>query len=99
MNRLSPNHAAHQRKPPIPDNEIPELKQFSDVAWLYWAEKAKPSDISNLRYYWSLLISNRETQQLIARVLDNAGKKPERYPGHYFKYPSDELKALLGTIL
>jgi hypothetical protein len=36
LNRESPRYAAAERNPPVPDAQLPQLNQFSDVAWITW---------------------------------------------------------------
>ncbi|KAG9185410.1 hypothetical protein G6011_07954 [Alternaria panax] len=63
LNRESPKATGRQQNPPVSDDQMPELTQFSDVAWLSWVDmvKKKDGDLKNIQYLISALVVNRET--------------------------------------
>jgi hypothetical protein len=48
MNRKSPKYAASERSPPVPEDQMPALQQFSDVAWIIWEGQVKRNN-GNIR--------------------------------------------------
>ncbi|KAF1978040.1 hypothetical protein BU23DRAFT_250221 [Bimuria novae-zelandiae CBS 107.79] len=54
-------------------DELPALRKLSDIFWGYW-NRDNPN-IANIRYFWMMDIANEDTEQLIARVLNQKGKK------------------------
>lgn len=94
MDRISPNHAALKRTPPV--QELPQLKQFSDVASIFWFREAVGEQIRNIRYFFSLMINNKQTQSIIVRALQKVGKTLQPWPGHTLRSDSEEYSAILG---
>jgi hypothetical protein len=95
MNRKSPRNAAEERKPPVPNDLLPGLNQFSDVAWIIWEGLVKRNngDVKNLRYFISLGIDNADTKAILTRAING---KPGEYPGLTFDAQSQEGKAIMG---
>ena len=84
LSRLSPNHAAKDRYPPVSKDQMPAHNQFSDVAWIGWNSMAREEghDITNLRFFVSVDISNTEAKSIIRRALDAKGWELSPWPGH-----------------
>lgn len=91
MNRRAPEHAVG---PLFPKDGLPKLRRSSDIAWGLWKMGAEPrGKIKNIRFFFSLNISNDLTTRLLLRAI-----KGESYtfPGNIFSMESEEGKALLG---
>lgn len=95
MDRLSPNHAARRRVPPVQD--LPELRQFSDVAWIYWKNLAPPEVLRNVRGFFSLSITNAQTQSIISRIMSDHEQELESWPGTSFRWGTEQFRAILGS--
>ncbi|KAF1914819.1 hypothetical protein BDU57DRAFT_596691 [Ampelomyces quisqualis] len=74
---------------------LPRLRFFSDIMWAYWV-RDNPK-IKDIRYFFVLGISNDQTNQVIASVLQKKGKTLSAWPGLTVGTESDEGKALLGS--
>lgn len=98
LNRKSPKTVASERKPPIPDSELPELKKWSDVAWLYYRHRIDLEGVKvrRIRYFLSLTIINENTKHVMDMALSRVGKDIEPWPGHTFMPDSDGYNAILG---
>lgn len=98
LDRTSPQHAAQERDPPVPADNLPALQAFSDIAYLTWLESSTPQDTPprNLRYFMSLTITNKKTQAVIHRALNNAYTALGPWPGFTFGRETPEFRALLG---
>lgn len=98
--KYSPAHQAKEQKPPLePTDPLPDLKRWSDVAYLVWAAECqkKGKDVSSLRYVFSSPVENAETRGIIARAMDTA-HEPPLWPGRKeYTMDSDEGKAILGS--
>lgn len=94
LDRLAPEKAAAERKPPVPKDEMPSLQRFSDIAWLFWAKHA--ANKNKLKYLLNIAVTNSETQQAIRRALHNVNHEFGPWPGTTFDIDSNEGKVLLG---
>jgi hypothetical protein len=104
LNRESPKWAAKDRHPPLYDDELPKLNQFSDVAWIIWKAMHKPpwsseTRLNHLRYFMSVSITNVDTQQILKRALEANHWELSEWPGHTFERMWPETKAILGKCL
>ncbi|KAF1848988.1 uncharacterized protein K460DRAFT_375732 [Cucurbitaria berberidis CBS 394.84] len=99
LNRISPKYAAKDRTPPVSDDEIPKLNQFSDVAWIGWDTvcRREGTDVKKLRYFLSVGINNEDTKAVILRALSAKGWQLSGWPGHTFEKHWMETRAILGT--
>jgi hypothetical protein len=99
LNRESPKWAAKERSPPVHDNELPLLSQFSDVAWISWKLNHMDTEVplSHLKYFMSTSVSNVETARVLKRALEANGWMLEKWPGRVFERGWPETKAILGT--
>ncbi|KAF1931141.1 uncharacterized protein M421DRAFT_57104 [Didymella exigua CBS 183.55] len=97
LNRVSPRYASRDRKPPVPSDQWPALRQFSDIAWIGWDSMTEGDEIKGLRYLLSVGIVNTETKQVTRRALDAKGWVLSPWPGHTFERNWPETKALVGT--
>lgn len=80
----------------------PDLKYWSDVAFLQYFQPASPPPLSPLRYIIQALISNDDTLAIFERVLANVSlgiRDLSTWPGISFSLPKDKeiIAALLGT--
>lgn len=98
LNRKSPRYAAKERNPPVPDDELPKLNQFSDVGWIGWdtISQREGIDIKNLRYFLSIGIDNTDTKAVIIRAMNSRGWQLSEWPGHIFEMEWMETRAILG---
>lgn len=101
LNRESPRWAAKDRVPPVEAAQLPELNQFSDVAWLMWRKmngrKWRADDrTTDLRYFLSVSVTNTETRQILKRAHEANGWELEEWPGHTFEKGWEETKAIIG---
>ncbi|KAF2635760.1 hypothetical protein P280DRAFT_511031 [Massarina eburnea CBS 473.64] len=99
MDRHSPKNAAKDRRPPIPVTGLPELNQFSDIAWLFWMYSTTnaQTDMTKIRYFFSLSITNKETQAVIHRAVQPESPTIKSWPGHTFDWDTMAFRAILGT--
>lgn len=97
LNRVSPRYAARDCKPPVPSDQWPALRQFSDIAWLGWDSMTEGDEIQGLRYFLAVGIVNTETKQVIRRALKAKGWELSPWPGHMFERHWPETQALIGT--
>ncbi|RYF50345.1 MAG: hypothetical protein EOO38_05860 [Cytophagaceae bacterium] len=103
LNRESPKWAARARRPEVLDNLLPQLNQFSDVAWITWTNMIKPPwsspsvPINNLKYFMAVRITNVKTRQILKRALDANNWELSEWPGHTFERIWPETKAILGS--
>jgi hypothetical protein len=98
LNRHSPKHAGQERNPPVRDEELPALNQFSDVAWIGWESvvRANKGDIRNLRFLVAVGITNEDTKLAILRAMNTKGWRLGPWPGSIFDMEGQEARALLG---
>jgi hypothetical protein len=68
INVVSPKKAAQQFGLNIPDHQLPYLQRISDICFGMWATFAGPTYIRNLKYYFSLHVSNEETKAVMLRA-------------------------------
>jgi hypothetical protein len=94
LDRFSPRAAAEKRRPTMPRDGLPSLQAFSDVAWLYWARHT--ATVSQIRHFFNIAISNKETQKAIRRALKSTNQPYGPWPGATFSTSSIEGKVLLG---
>ena len=84
---------------------LPDLKHWSDVAFLSWKEATLTAEkpCGTLRTVLFTDISNRATLELLFLALEDRGFRcgPPRYPGYQIVGPSDHpgvlKKAIMGT--
>ncbi|KAF2792529.1 hypothetical protein K505DRAFT_211929, partial [Melanomma pulvis-pyrius CBS 109.77] len=97
MNRMGPKHAAKDRIPPVPEDQIPPFYQSSDISWALWQHFARPNNLKNIKYYFTLLISNSLTQRLIVRAMKAQDAQLGSFPGTKFWTNLPEGQALLAS--
>jgi hypothetical protein len=97
MERESAAHSAKKRHPPVPQDQLPKLQKFSDITWIYWIHQARPENVRSLYTLWSLVITHKDSQRIIARVLKSANLKAAKYPGYIFSHETEQFRALLGN--
>jgi hypothetical protein len=85
-------------------SKIPELKRWSDVAFLQWKDLSVDGVVPNLKFVGRVFIHNDITRTVLKTVLANIRRKKSvgdehlpQWPGVTFTMESDEGKALLGT--
>jgi hypothetical protein len=101
LNRESPRWAAPDRIPPVSVEQLPKLNQFSDVSWIIWKAMHKPAwssetRLNHLKYFMSVSVTNKETQQILKRALEANHWELSEWPGHAFERMWSETKAILG---
>ncbi|KAI8936181.1 hypothetical protein NX059_006614 [Plenodomus lindquistii] len=94
--RYSPAHRALDRDPPVPPEQLPALKQSSDLLWAIWQAHVPETQQHHINFFMSLSIENDETLAIIKRALDSTGQVLSRW-GAKFDVQSVEGKALLGS--
>lgn len=96
MDRKSPQFAGKERKPKVEGDQLPDLKSFSDVAWLKWKETTG-AEPTTMRYFLTLSITNIDTRGVFGRILTEAKyTEVPRWPGYEVSADSDQGAALLG---
>ena len=97
QNRVGPKFAAQARKPPVSDDQLPLLRQASDVMWGLWDVPENPQ-LDDLNYYMCLRITNLVTQNIITSTMIDADKELGPWPGAEFRVDmgNDAVLALLG---
>lgn len=95
LDRVAPHAAVADLGWDIPEEGLPQLQRFSDVAWLYWQQIA--ANKQDIEYFFNIAITNTETQKAIRRALKSTNQRYEEWPGASFSTDSDEGKVLLGT--
>jgi hypothetical protein len=72
-NRESPKWAGMEQKPPVA--LLPQLKQFSDVAWIKCKAHVAKSNtgIGNVKYFLPVSINNVDTQRVLKGALQGKG--------------------------
>jgi hypothetical protein len=83
--RYGPAHQAQYRRPPVPAEELPDLRSSSDITWLAW--KPFHDKGVKLKHIITWSVVNGGTQRLIAAALEemsepvnNAEKELKPYP-------------------
>lgn len=103
--RKSPGFAAKQHWGADPSiDDLPALRSQSHIAWGFWNRLHHPQNIQNLHAFWSLSITNRDTDALINRAHltyspHEGTPSPGRtllWPGVSFPIESLEGQAILG---
>ncbi|KAL6706277.1 hypothetical protein ACN47E_005567 [Coniothyrium glycines] len=75
---------------------LPRLRANSDFAWGLWSRVAKASN--NINAFWSIAITNLDTQRTINRALRARGiNAVQEWPGTQFDVGSLEGLAILGS--
>jgi hypothetical protein len=96
MNRKSPQFAGKERKPKVEGDQLPDLKSFSDIAWLKWKETIG-DEPKTIRYFLTLSITNIDTRGVFGRILTEAKyTEVPKWPGYEVSADSDQGAALLG---
>ncbi|KAF1976569.1 hypothetical protein BU23DRAFT_628209 [Bimuria novae-zelandiae CBS 107.79] len=68
--------AALEREPPVPGNQLPELRALSDIQWVVWGDEAVQDPVlgpQGLKWYFFASVVNEDTLRLIRGALENAG--------------------------
>ena len=98
--KYSPFSQASEQKPPLdPSDPLPDLKRWSDVAYMVWAAecKKKGQPISNLQHIFSSPFENAESQGIIARAMETTMEPPLWSSRKEYSMDTDEGKAILGS--
>lgn len=93
---FSPNYEGPRLDPPVTSPIVP-LKQWSDVAYLQYVDKASEASVppSNLKYVFRIQIENEDTISIMTQALEGAPLSP--WPGTKVGMSDDRGKALLST--
>lgn len=76
LNVKGPRYAGQERDPVVEGSDLPDLRQFSDVAWIKWVtaiQEEEGSHIQNLHYFISVRVSNEETLSVLAQAMNAKG--------------------------
>lgn len=83
------------KSPPV--DQLPDLRQSSDIMWGQWRLHAG-ARASQIKYYIINAITNSDTGPVIQRAVESGKVAPlKKWPGASFGMETDEGKALLGT--
>tara|TARA_R110002003_G_C708138_1_gene25492 strand:+ start:1790 stop:2404 length:615 start_codon:yes stop_codon:yes gene_type:complete len=100
--QFSPAHQSQYRRPPVPAEQIPELRSSSDIFWLAWKAKHDQGARLNLIVTWT--VTNGRTQRVLARALDPQLEAPDSqralrpYPWAGWTAASTGGRALIGEL-
>lgn len=78
--------------------ELPQLCQFSDVMWGAWNMDLPPQKTKGIKYYYSWDIQNDDTIDIYERILDEAHRELDEWPGTSFWMDTEQGKRLLGML-
>ena len=94
----SPANEGRYRQPPVTKpEELPQLRQASDIAFAAWT-LAAGARTNQLKYIIPYSIRNVETGAVVQSALNNVKQELKPWPGVTFSMDSDEAKALLGML-
>lgn len=79
-------------------NELPALRQFSDIMWGAWTADVIAESLKNVKYYFSVDIQNMDCETVINKALSDVGANDETWPGRSFDMDTDAGAALLGML-
>ena len=101
--RYGPAHQAQYRRPPVPAEELPDLRSSSDITWLAW--KPYHDKGVKLKHIITWSVVNGGTQRLIAAALEemseiikNADKELKPYPWVGWRAGGQRGSLILGGI-
>ncbi|KAL2827934.1 hypothetical protein BDW59DRAFT_159893 [Aspergillus cavernicola] len=80
------------------DDELPDIKQLSDVMWIEWAARA--SDPGSIKYIFQMNVVNLNTRAIIEEAIAiDAAEDAEADTVYYWEFDmtSETGQALLGT--
>lgn len=82
-----------------PPEELPKLRNQSDILWGYWYDNTNKFDRRNIRLFLAIDVRNKETEKVVEYCLRKEGKQLEEcpWPGGTFSTDTVEGKALLGN--
>ncbi|KAF2852926.1 hypothetical protein T440DRAFT_553262 [Plenodomus tracheiphilus IPT5] len=83
------------KKVPKPDFDLPDLKQWSDIAYLQW--KLQAPDPTKLKYVIRYQINNAETNTIADMVNFEQDTELQAWPGRTYDVKSQVGEALLGS--
>ncbi|KAL5374125.1 hypothetical protein DPSP01_012186 [Paraphaeosphaeria sporulosa] len=96
--------AARERNPPVPFNDLPEIRTLSDLQFTVWEEEASyinDNAVNNLQWYFVASILNEEARQIIKGALMQLNQgidQPLRpWPGLWVPITVDAGRAILGS--
>jgi hypothetical protein len=95
---FSPAYMGAKKDPPV--TVVPDLKSWSDITFLQWADlhkNEKGPAVSHLRYIMKTPCENPTTQLVIKKALKNTGQTLSKWPGVTFSMDTKEGVAILGT--
>ena len=101
LNVKSPRTQAKKRNPPVSDDQLPKLSQWSDVGWLYYKDRAAKAKVlpKQLKCFMSLQIINHDTTSIMSQALSLVGQQIGPWPGYTFEPDSDGYAAILGMCI
>lgn len=105
LNIKSSVTAAKERNPPVPDDQLPDLRALSDLQWAVWSSQATPNQIHKLEYYFVASIQNKITREIIRVALweingrQHVDPPPplKPWPGDWIPIYNPVAQAILGS--
>ena len=95
MKRYGPKEKAAERVPPVPQDQLPDLKASSDIMGVLWRDLAPSQNQDKIKFFITLSVENDDTLEILRRALDARQSDLTTY-GETFDMTSDEGKAILG---
>lgn len=84
-------------------NSLPNLRQWSDVTFIVWSERAGkqiplPKAVNSLKYIFTNQVTTKETKEVMGEALSHVTDlRMPPWPGIYFPLGKEEMRALMGT--
>ena len=64
--------------------------------WAAWESEAPADKMANIKYYFSIDVSNPDSETIIRLALKTKGQELSAWPGTSFDMDTDAGRALLG---
>ncbi|KAF2255978.1 hypothetical protein BU26DRAFT_12892 [Trematosphaeria pertusa] len=97
INVKGPSYTAPERFPPVPFDQLPNLRASSDVMWGLWKRYAPANTINNLKWYFVVGIVNDPTRSVLIRAMNELNEELKPYPGTWIGMDTVYGQAILGT--
>lgn len=85
---------AEQTRPDVP---VPDLKHWSDIAYLQWTDPSISQGTRELKFVLRSRIENKDTMSVVERIVRDCGGSATGQRSFTWDMQRDEAKALLGT--
>lgn len=96
INVKGPSYTAPERFPPVPFDQLPNLRASSDVMWGLWKRYAPANTINNLKWYFVVGIVNDPTRSVLIRAMNELNEELKPYPGTWIGMDTVYGQAILG---